>query len=324
MGISIDRVQRHINESCAALRNFAQNANWPRYLFHAAHVQTAVDILRCGYISPRADLGVIAHDVANQGALANNEIAHHYARLYFRPKNRFHFRTEGIKCLTDPYRYPCHMSVPIMLAFDAASVLTAPETAFTDRNFAHQIVPGHDEAYFDQINFNDVYHDRPTSADRNNEIQDRRMAEVVFPGNLTLEGHLRFIICRSVFDRDTLIYLLGPTAAQYRRLMIVEQVRGSTFFHKGLYIKSISVSGGRLHVGLKPPDQMPTNGRYDVAVTRIENGQHFAMAAGEIDANIPAFNVTLPQKNKVTHVGINLEGVLAYCGPITTEESSIF
>jgi hypothetical protein len=88
MGISIDRAKRHVEENCSALKMFAQNANWPKYLFHAAHAETAAKILISGALSPRSLLGHIDHDVANQGALNNNNLAHDYCRLYFRNCSR--------------------------------------------------------------------------------------------------------------------------------------------------------------------------------------------------------------------------------------------
>lgn len=324
MGISVERAERHVRERCAALRNYAQNANWPKCLFHAAHVETTVDILRSGKIVSRKKLGIVRHDVANQGALANNELAHRYARLYFRPKNGFHLRTEGIKCLLDPYRLDCQMSVPVMLVFDAAAVLALPDTAFTDRNFAHQIVPGCDEAYFDRIPFDDVYHDRPPTPERMAEIQDRRMAEVVYPGDLPLSGYLRQIVCRTALDRETLLHLLGADAARFRRLVTVEQIHGSTFFHRGLYINNIGVVENKIHVGIKPPAQSPRNNRYEVKVERFANGAPVIMAEGSIGSEYIAFAVDIPQGVRCSHVRISLEGVLAFCGSISGQQSELF
>jgi hypothetical protein len=76
--------------------------------------------------------------VANQGALWNNPAAHDFVRLYFRPRNSFHLKTEGIKSKTDPYRVDPHMAIPIMFVFDFVSVTTLQNSYFVSGNFASQ------------------------------------------------------------------------------------------------------------------------------------------------------------------------------------------
>ena len=65
--------------------------------------------------------------MANQGALSNNPDAHQYVRLYFRPRNSFHLKTEGVKAIGDPYRAQNHMSIPVAFAFDFQKEMTLLE-----------------------------------------------------------------------------------------------------------------------------------------------------------------------------------------------------
>jgi hypothetical protein len=215
------------------------------------------------------------------------------------------------------------MSVPIMLAFDAVAVLKLPDTKFTDRNFAHQIIPGCDENYFNEIPFADVYHDRPPS-NRMKEIHDRRMAEVVYPGHLPLQGNLKQIICRTALDRETLINLLGAHADYFRSIITVEQIHGSTFFHDGLCVKKIGFVDNLMFVTLKPPKMPPPNGKYQVQVERIANGRVNFQVCGSIGSDNTAFKVEVPPGVDLPVFRITLEGVIAFLGSVSTKQSEVF
>jgi hypothetical protein len=149
MPISVACADEHIRSHCTRLRRFGSIRDWPRYVIHTAHVDTAVKILKSDHLLPREQVGALAHDVANPYAIATNPEAWRYARLYFRPKTAFHLRTEGIKFATDRYRYESHMSIPIMLAFDARSVLTLDGVGFSNGKLARLFAtPEFDEHIF--------------------------------------------------------------------------------------------------------------------------------------------------------------------------------
>ena len=79
------------------------------------------------------------------------------------------------------------MSIPMMLAFDARSVLSLDGIGFSNGKLARMFAaPGFDEGYFRTIPFEQVYHDGPT---RDEGIQDARMSEVVYPGPLSIDPH---------------------------------------------------------------------------------------------------------------------------------------
>lgn len=104
MALSPETAREHIRTWTERLRSHPRQANWPAHLFHSADLSNAVEVLARGRLLCRRGLQEIPCDVANQGALWNNPSAHEYVRLYFRPRNNFHLKTEGIKCLGDPYR----------------------------------------------------------------------------------------------------------------------------------------------------------------------------------------------------------------------------
>jgi ssDNA thymidine ADP-ribosyltransferase, DarT len=249
MALSSERAIRHVTEWSERLKASLRCGLWPAYLFHAAHVTTAAAILRSGRLSCRSGIGTVAHDVANQGALHNNPRAHDYARLYFRPRNAFHFKTEGVKCLGDPYRDRYQMSIPVLLAFDSVSVLTLGGVGFSPGMLSRIRGIGHEDRFFDRIPFDLVYHDGPVEPAQKEQVQDHRMAEVVVPRELPLAPHLRKVFCRTFLERRTLLHLLGADA-QNRAGQIEVQPR--SFVGYAPVLDAGRARSGRAAAGLAP------------------------------------------------------------------------
>jgi hypothetical protein len=195
LSITLARATRHTEEQEKRLADTYQRASWPRYLFHTTHVTNAVEIVRHGAISARNQVANF-HDVANQGALGAFEGSHNYARLYFRPKNAFHMRTEGIKCLNDPYRFQNQMSVPVCFLFRLPDVLCRTDACFSSSNVqrSHDFKTG-DEA-FDTLDFDAIYHDHWTDASNRQYIHDCRMAEVAVKDQIHKSLRCALFMCR--------------------------------------------------------------------------------------------------------------------------------
>jgi hypothetical protein len=317
VGLTPERAARHIAEWSERLSSSPRHALWPKYLYHAAHVTTAVQILRSGQLVSRSSLGTIRHDVANQGALHNNPRAHDSARLYFRPKNNFHLKTEGIKCRDDPHRGRYQMSIPIMLAFDALSVLTLPDTGFSAGMLSKVRRTGRDTRFFDAIPMEWVYHDSVPDSEEKDSIQDARMAEVVVPGRLPLSPHLSLVMCRHALDRRTLLYLLGRDAGSFRdRIVVVPSV----FLHHGLYLTRADLSSAGLHLAFHPPRRGPGSGSLQIRLTNEVPGQtedryHPEIRSGQASVTIPVLS------SAQNCWKIELEDVLAFHAPIPSASS---
>jgi hypothetical protein len=224
---------------------------WPSALFHACQLEVAAQILRDGELRCRNEAGALLCDVANQGALWANPAAHSYARLYFRPRNMFHLKTEGVKRLNNPHRVNPHMSMPVMLAFDFRRVLTMPESGFLYGNFAHagaEILSG-DEA-FDELNFAYIYHDSPTSPDLGPTIREARMSEVVVPDAVPI-SMINAVICRTVHDLASLRHELAGVAVG-----VPLMVEGETaiFQKKNIFVRELYCDHGQVHLTLTAPE----------------------------------------------------------------------
>lgn len=79
--------------------------------------------------------------------------------------------------------------------------------------------PGNTEQYFSAIPFQKVFHEGGTGGDAS--IIDHRCAEVLVASPLPLDGNLQWIYCRSVAERDTLLFLLGDHANTWAKRVIV-------------------------------------------------------------------------------------------------------
>lgn len=319
MALSEGRARSHVDTWCGQLGRFATRANWPRYVFHAAQVTKAVEILRSGFLQSRQSQGAIEHDVANQMALGNNTYAHPYARMYFRPRNHFHLRTEGIKHQTDQYWMPYQMSIPILLAFDAISVLTTPGVEFSRGNLSKtNIEVGSDEAFFETIPFEFVYHDEaPRDPNLMATIHYHRMAEIIVPGQLSVAGGLRRVICRSQFDKVTLLYLLGNSRAMWQGIVAREQIPGSSFFRRELLLSQIELIDSTLYLSVKPPHNSPARRTYQIRIVqRSSVGEEIERREIELPMQYTPYAIPEFRSLEGAVWEISLEGMLAFMGEI--------
>ncbi|MBI1204388.1 MAG: DUF4433 domain-containing protein [Rhodopseudomonas sp.] len=267
MAISIGRARRHIKDWTARLAPFPTRAKWPLHVFHTCQVEVAVEIIKAGQIKCRDQVDNLICDVANQGALWNNPNAHNYVRLYFRPKNGFHLKTEGVKSTTDPYRVDPHMSVPIAFAFDFEKVLTRADTGFVAGNFAKGgAAPATGDGDFESLNFDLIYHDAPPPREKMEEIHNWRMSEVVAKNALPLTD-LSYVICRTPHEERTLRYLLGTHNCPS---IIVEQ-KGSVFMRRGIFVDEIYWSSDLLRMRFHAPTVYPKD-KYTVTITCWDGG----------------------------------------------------
>lgn len=319
MAINLELAQQHIAKYTTKLSYLPRCKNWPRYLYHSAHAQVVVEILRSGQLKSRKNQSKILHDVANPGAVANNPDAHQYARLYFRPKNGFHLRTEGIKCLGDIYRLNNQMSIPVTLAFSAESLLSLQGVGYTNGNLASDYTtPVFNEQGFNDIPFDIVYHDKGVTLEEKETIHYHRMAEVLYPGNLALRPHLKKIICRSQVDKTSLLDYLGDDVASWTDMISVEQTHGSIFFHWGLYISDIKFIDGDLHMFLTIPRNLSTSGKYEIEIRQFLNDSLLEAKSGQVPVGTKHAIVKGCPDVPDCRWEIFLEQVIAFRGKVPT------
>lgn len=308
MAISVNRANRHTAEWTASLARFPSRGGWGSSLYHACQIETAAEIIRRGHIICRHDQDIVLCDVANQGALWNNPDAHKYVRLYFRPKNRFHLKTEGIKSRIDPYRIDPHMSIPVMFVFDFVSVMTCTNSYFVSGNFASQaLCPQQGDTNFDQLNFDYIYHDSPVPNDLKATIHDARMAEALIEGALSLQT-LKAVVCRTIYEERMLRRLTSNVDVSNIRFSV--EKAGSIFFRRGIYISELYTQDGVLHFDFAAP----LIGRKETYAVTVQCGaQRNEYELKPQRWRIPA--IVNPNPSAIWRVEI--EGCLAFEGPAT-------
>ncbi len=309
MPVSVDRAERHVRDWTKKLGSFPTVSHWPAHLFHTCQLEVAVEVIKAGRILCRHNVPSLICDVANQGALWNNPAAHHYVRLYFRPRNGFHLKTEGIKAIGDPYRVDPHMSIPIAFAFDFVKVITSGESGFVAGNFARAgAMPSSGDAEFDNLQFDLIYHDAAPPVGKMNEIHDWRMSEVVVKAELSL-SKLVYIVCRTIHEERTLRFALGNTTYPS---IIVEQ-RGSIFMRRGIFIDEIYWSSKLMHLKFHGPVGY-TKDRYLIQISCEDLG-----AIRQRDYLVaPGIRYRFSDLEASPHAiwQIYFEGCVAYRGPI--------
>jgi hypothetical protein len=307
MAISIARAERHIAEWNEKLGRYPSRGGWVSSLFHACQIETAAEIVRQRRVVCRQHVPVVLCDVANQGALWNNPAAHEFVRLYFRPKNSFHFKTEGIKSLGDPYRVNPHMSIPVMMVFDLASVLTLNDSYFVSGNFASQaLAPLQGDKNFNLLNFDYTYHDSGVSREMMQTIHDARMAEVVVRNQLSL-AHLRAVVCRTIHEERMLRYLLRASDVSDVRFAV--EKGGALFLRRGSYITELYTQGGELHFDFTAPSTARKD-KYSVIVS---------CGNARLAFSLEPKNWRVPQivnPDPAAEWKIEIEGCTAYIGPV--------
>lgn len=273
-------------------------------------------IIRSGRLLPRARQDEIICDVADQGALWHNPEAHKFARLYFRPRNGFHFKTEGTKSKSDPHRRDPHMSIPIIFAFDFVTTITLPNSFFLPVNFAIGAQEVLDcDAEFDTLDFDKIYNDRPLPSSHYERqiIQASRMAEVVVKGGLTLDS-LAAVACRTIHEERTLLYRLRDLGDRIPR--IFTEKTGSAFLREAMFLDEVYSKDGILHIRFHNPTKSP-QATYDVCVRSGDKVWRGPVRAGP--RRFQTVRVDGPDEVWT----VEIEGCLTYQAPVPNESRTL-
>lgn len=282
MPISQAACEQHIAkwETTLAKSAYPYRKHWPGRLFRHEPLESAVRIIKSGDLRSRNHAaGIIANDVAPEGIIGANDIAHSDARLYFRPRNPTQWNIEGIREPVDYFKGK-HAAVLYMLLFDARRVLTSPGVRFSDGNMqSHQSLVYSDDFGFSQLRFEDIYHEGVIQ-DRRDTIRRSRCAEVLCSSPLTLGGNLEAIICRSDAERRLLLHELGNKFVNPSRVLVFKEP--GLFNADYSFVESADLASDGLSVRLHPPRRGASLGRIQMSII-AENGQMISHADQSLD-----------------------------------------
>lgn len=289
---------------------------WPKYVYHSTDVQNAAKILETGYLYSRVEAQ--KHDlmVVNNASVEiidhTNKNSLNYARLYFRPRTPTQYNNEGIRPL-NCRSLNAHSPVPIFFCFDSLEVLSQDETEFSDGNMASSRA-NHSatKEFYLKIPFEFVFHEGPFSEDARDSIIFHRHAEVLVPNYLQIDKFLKYVICRSPAEWQTLLALLSNTIARKWKDNIYFDNKSRFFYRLWTSVDSVVTTPNTLTFRFNPNTSTP--GPFNAKVTFKENGREPRLWIGKINARDP---LTLTVNNaKEGMVTLELDDALAYKGKV--------
>lgn len=200
---------------------------WTYFLFYCVDLEDAVGILKNGFIPP----------VMTDGRRRDG-----HTHLHFRPRTPELWHKEGIKPLVKRGRDD--IPRPIYLLFDLESILCAPDTRFSAGEPAATRKTFATSNAFEELPFEQIYHDAVPRPDTREEILMARRAQVLVPNGLTLES-LQMIWCRSEAEAETLLALLPPDTRRKCAPQMTGRADFNLFHRRGTYVEQ-AMLGARM------------------------------------------------------------------------------
>lgn len=255
---------------------------WPNFIYHFTDVRNAVSILEQGALFSRNESlrrGLMATDNASPQVIGQTEEQlKDYVRLYFRPRTPTQYRNEGFRPIRH-YWQGAHCPVPVYFLFDSQTVLSLPKSHFSDGNLAshiHQILSTAPE--LEQMPFIDIYQDGslPDDEERRRQIISRKQAEIIVSNRLDLDA-LKFIVCRSEAERQTLIHLLTPQSRERWQNKVIVDPDQKVFYKHWLYVATVELSDSSIVFNFNLSSDSEYNGPFHAvaSITDMQNGKRF-------------------------------------------------
>lgn len=288
---------------------------WPQFIFHFTDIRNVVSILTAGKLLPRSRSNM-ATDIASAGVLDNTaDTWKEYVRLYFRPRTPMQWNNEGIRPRGGLTSLLAHCPVPVFLLFDSKDILSRATTRFSEGNLAGSGVRvGDDAVFLASIPFEKVYHDSALSEDGKRNVVFHRHAEVMIPQELELSG-LKYIICRSEAETETLRNLLTPQTRSQFDGRICEARRANLFFRRWTFVETASLEQQKVVLNFNHGTNSPGPFAAHLEVRNLATGDKYEWQAPEYLAGSTC-TISIPQLVESTsyEVTFALDGALAYMG----------
>ena len=171
--------------------------------------------------------------------------------------------------------------------------------------------------FLSSLEFRDIYHDEsvgPKGSIRRGEILNARHSEILVPERLNLE-HLRYIVCRSEAERDTLLNLLsGPAQTRWVSVIIVDEGRGNLFFKRGTFVEGYELGSERINIQFYANCSPEFKGPFDVGAIVDSGGREMRGAIRDYVVKSTPVTFTLPRRIERYGVRVTLNEELALLG----------
>ena len=260
---------------------------WPDYVFHFTDIQNAVSILKQGVLFSREEAlsrGLMDTDNASQEVIGSTyDEWKDYVRLYFRPKTPTQFRNEGFRPVDQRWQ-GAHCPVPIYFLFDSRRVLSRTDSRFTDGNLAASPMVYSDLEGLKQIPFEYVFHDSSIPDGLKSEIIFHRHAEVIVPKRVGLEA-LRYIVCRSQAEYETLLHLLPQSTLRRWERNIIRDNQTRLFFKRWSYVESVELSNSQIVFHFNESPQYAGPFQINASITDTVSDKRFVWGDNSLSAD---------------------------------------
>lgn len=293
---------------------------WPEYVYHATDIRNAAGIITHGALLSRrkaTELNLMMVDNASPNVISRTAPQYQsYARLYFRPRTPTQYHSEGLRPESERMQSlgRPHCPVPVFFVFSAYDVLSLDVTEFSNGNLAStNVVRGSNLDFFQSIPFEQVFHDRAHDPG-DHAITFHRCAEVLIPNELSLDPYLRFVVCRSEPERQTLLHLLPPRTAVAWQTKIKLAESGDYYFRQFTYVEEVhipaDVDTGSVIFRFNPSSRTRGPTRIDFEYVEAGSRQVHRWSGSRPDLRHDLV-IRLPRANSGV-VTLRLDGDLAY------------
>ena len=156
---------------------------------------------------------------------------------------------------------------------------------------------------------------------RVSDLKFYRMAEIIVSEGVSLE-HLKHIVCRTSPERDTLLYLLPPSARQRWRPHVKLSGRSDLFEWHWTYVESLKWVGDTIVVTFSPGSLTPGPFTLTARVTDVDSGRVLIDDSESLRTFKPNANwlrITLRSPVVLVHVELKLDGCLVYSAQVRKE-----
>jgi len=196
------------------------------------------------------------------------------------------------------------------MLFDAGEILTRSDAEFSDGNLAADASTGNDYEFLSGIPFEKVYHDRSLGEPEKRSIIFHRHAEVIVPGRVDLSS-LRFIVCRTDAEYETLLHLLDQNALKQWSRRISQ--KANMHYRLWTFVEQVELSNKRIRFRFNPSSLTPGPFSARVTIREDETGQKYVWEDGSYHAN-SKLEISLDglQHPESYTVRLKLDGQLAY------------
>jgi len=289
---------------------------WYKYLYHFTNINNIVYILSDDKLLSRNELIRLGknHDDCTSNDIISRtpERVKNFVRLYFRPNTPTLYHSEGIRSPQNRW-LEAHCSTPVYLLFDAMNILTKSSVRYSSGNLAASDALTYISARaLSKFPFEKIYHSTAIqSSDDKRNIIFHRHAEVLVPKSLDLTN-LKWILCRSSAERQTLINCLPHDVRNRWKSKIYYDDKGYFFNRNWTYVKEVNMTNSNITVYYNPETGNNRN-NIRIEITSIDGTSLHCWEIPNYSAS-GKHNLTLPHAIDKYIINITIDGYLAYRG----------